>query len=109
MTDTSTTTSRGRVRVEPGTKRVRAVLGGQVVVDTTDAIFVWEGPHYPQWYVPVADVADGVLAATATQTRSPSRGTASLNRRKSPAAIRASKQFVKNKAAMSVRGQSVCS
>jgi uncharacterized protein (DUF427 family) len=57
MTDTSTTTtSRGRVRAEPGAKRVRAVLGGQVVVDTIHPWLVWEIPHYPAYYLPREDV-----------------------------------------------------
>ena len=67
---------RGLVRTEPAHRRVRAYLGGELVVDTVDPLYVWEGPHYPQWYVPVADIRDGVLAPTATTTRSPSRGTA---------------------------------
>jgi uncharacterized protein (DUF427 family) len=56
---------------------VRAFLGGEAVVDTVDALYVWEGPHYPQWYVPLGDVADGAFVPTGTETRSPSRGTAS--------------------------------
>jgi uncharacterized protein (DUF427 family) len=68
---------RGLVRTEPASRRVRAFLGGRAVVDTIDPLYVWENPHYPQWYVPLADVADGVLEPTATTTRSPSRGTAS--------------------------------
>jgi uncharacterized protein (DUF427 family) len=70
------TDQRGRVRVEPCTKRIRAVLGGEVVVDTTDALYVWEVPYYPQYYVPVRDVADGALVPTETVTHSPSRGDA---------------------------------
>jgi uncharacterized protein (DUF427 family) len=47
--------------VEPVPRRVRAVLGGQVVLDTVRALYVWEAPYYPQFYIPVADVAPGVL------------------------------------------------
>jgi uncharacterized protein (DUF427 family) len=68
--------SRGRVRVEPALKRVRIMLGGQVVADTADAVYVWENPSYPQYYIPLADVAPGALKETGTTTRSPSRGTA---------------------------------
>jgi uncharacterized protein (DUF427 family) len=74
--DTHATGSRGRVRVEPATKRVRIMLGGQVVADTTGAVYVWENPNYPQYYIPLADVAPGALKETGTTTRSPSRGTA---------------------------------
>jgi uncharacterized protein (DUF427 family) len=48
-------------RVEPAPRRVRALLGGQVVFDTTDAVYVWEWPYYPQYYIPLADVTPGVL------------------------------------------------
>jgi uncharacterized protein (DUF427 family) len=68
--------TRGRIRVEPAPKRVRVMLGGVVVADTTDALSVWEIPWYPQYYIPLADVAPGALKETATTTRSPSRGTA---------------------------------
>src|SRR3954454_13292901 len=47
--------------VEPVPRRVRAVLAGQVVVDTTAALYVWEKPHYPYFYLPLADVTPGVL------------------------------------------------
>jgi uncharacterized protein (DUF427 family) len=52
------------------------VFGGQVIVDSNDALYVWEGPWYPQYYLPLSDVADGVLHPSPTVTRSPSRGTA---------------------------------
>jgi uncharacterized protein (DUF427 family) len=42
--------------VEPVPRRIRAVLGGKVVVDTTSALYVWEWPFYPQYYVPLSDV-----------------------------------------------------
>jgi uncharacterized protein (DUF427 family) len=70
------TESRGLVRTAPAHRRIRAFLGGEVVVDTVDALYVWEGPHYPQWYLPLADVTDGTFVPTGTETRSPSRGTA---------------------------------
>src|SRR5688572_11961164 len=68
--------TRGRVRVEPAPKRVRIMLCGVVVADTTHAVYVWENPSYPQYYVPLADVTQGVLKETGTTSRSPSRGTA---------------------------------
>ncbi|GAB2661139.1 DUF427 domain-containing protein [Kribbella swartbergensis] len=48
----------------PVPRRIRAMLDGRVVLDTTDAIYLWEFPPYPQYYVPLADVADGVLTET---------------------------------------------
>jgi uncharacterized protein (DUF427 family) len=68
--------TRGRVRVEAAPKRVRIMLGGLVVADTTEAVYVWENPSYPQYYIPLADVRPGALKETATTSRSPSRGTA---------------------------------
>ncbi len=47
--------------IEPSPRRVRGVLGGTVVFDTTKALYVWEWPHYPQYYVPLADVHADVL------------------------------------------------
>jgi uncharacterized protein (DUF427 family) len=48
----------------PVPRRIRAMLDDRVVLDTTDAIYLWEFPPYPQYYVPVADVAAGVLTDT---------------------------------------------
>jgi uncharacterized protein (DUF427 family) len=67
-------TTRGRVRVEPGLKRVRAYLGGELVADTVRPLLVWESPYYPQYYLPLEDTY--ALVPTATTTHSPSRGDA---------------------------------
>ncbi|TCC33734.1 DUF427 domain-containing protein [Kribbella sindirgiensis] len=50
--------------IAPVPRRIRAILDDRVVLDTTDAIYLWEFPPYPQYYVPLADVADGVLTDT---------------------------------------------
>ena len=42
--------------VEPVPRRIRAVLAGEVIVDTTRALYVWEWPNYPQYYIPIDDV-----------------------------------------------------
>lgn len=42
--------------IEPVPRRVRAVVAGEVIVDTTRALYVWEWPAYPQYYIPVEDV-----------------------------------------------------
>jgi uncharacterized protein (DUF427 family) len=42
-------------------RRVRGIAGGEVVFDTTRALYVWEWPHYPQYYIPLADVRPGAL------------------------------------------------
>jgi uncharacterized protein (DUF427 family) len=72
---TTTTSARGRVRVEPCDKRLRAYLDGQLVLDTIHALYVWEVPYYPYYYVPAADIR-AELVATGTTTHSPSRGEA---------------------------------
>jgi uncharacterized protein (DUF427 family) len=47
--------------IEPVPRRVRAMLGGRVVLDTTRAAYLWEWPHYPQYYIPVGDIDPAVL------------------------------------------------
>jgi uncharacterized protein (DUF427 family) len=70
------TEQRGRVRVEPGQKRVRVYLGGEQVVDTLRPLLVWEVPYYPAYYLPEADVRREHLVTSGTVTHSPSRGDA---------------------------------
>jgi uncharacterized protein (DUF427 family) len=57
--------------VEPVPRRIRAYLGGQAVVDTTRAMYVWEWPGFPQYYIPLADVLDGVLVDEGTTEQTP--------------------------------------
>jgi uncharacterized protein (DUF427 family) len=47
--------------MEPVPRRVRGMLGGRVVLDTTRALYLWEWPPYPQYYIPVDDIDAGVL------------------------------------------------
>ena len=42
--------------VEPVPRRIRAKLDGRWVIDTTDALYVWEWPAYPQYLLPAGDV-----------------------------------------------------
>ncbi|HEX6146625.1 MAG TPA: DUF427 domain-containing protein, partial [Acidimicrobiia bacterium] len=69
-------TERGRVRVEQGTKRVRVMLGGEIIADTTSPLLVWEVPSYPTYYFPPGDVRTELLLPTGEAKRSPSRGEA---------------------------------
>jgi uncharacterized protein (DUF427 family) len=66
---------RGRVHLERGQKRVRGILGGQLVFDTKAPVLVWEVPYYPTYYIPLGDVR-ATLAPTARREQSPSRGEA---------------------------------
>jgi uncharacterized protein (DUF427 family) len=63
--------------VEPVPRRVRGMIDGRMVVDTTRAVYVWEWPPYPQWYIPLEDVEPGLLDDSG-RTEQTSRGTASL-------------------------------
>jgi uncharacterized protein (DUF427 family) len=47
--------------VAPVPRRIRAFAGGQKVIDTTRALYVWEWPNYPQYYIPLADVRSDLL------------------------------------------------
>lgn len=47
--------------VEPVPRRVRAVRGGEVVLDTMRALYVWEFPPYPQYYFPLGEVDPALL------------------------------------------------
>lgn len=48
-------------RVEPCPRRIRAVLDDDTVVDTTQALYVWEWPGYPQFHLPLSDVHEQVF------------------------------------------------
>ena len=54
----STAATRGRVRTERSEKRIRAYLGGEVVVDTSRPTLVWEVPYYPTYYFPSRTCAE---------------------------------------------------
>ncbi|MDQ6820753.1 MAG: DUF427 domain-containing protein [Actinomycetota bacterium] len=47
--------------VEPVPRRIRAALVGQIVLDTTRALYLWEWPHYPQYHIPADDVDPDAL------------------------------------------------
>jgi len=40
----------------PVPRRIRGTKDGETLVDTARALYVWEWPHYPHYYVPRADV-----------------------------------------------------
>ncbi len=64
--------------VEPVPRRIRAYLGGEKVLDTTRARYVWEWPGYPQYYIPVSDVR-GDLLIPEGHTQQTGRGVAELH------------------------------
>src|SRR5215467_11194541 len=65
------------LRIETSPKRVRTYLAGQLVADTRHPVLVWEGPHYPVYYLPAADIAAELIPAGRTE-HSPSRGEAEI-------------------------------
>lgn len=69
--------ARGRVRVEACAKRVRCLVGGSLVLDSTRALYVWEVPYYPAYYVPEEDVL-AELVPTGETKHSPARGDAGV-------------------------------
>jgi uncharacterized protein (DUF427 family) len=71
-----TSTSSPTVRVEPCPRRVRVVFGGEVVADTTDALYVFEAGHLPKYYFPRADVRTEVLRESDHTSHCPRKGDA---------------------------------
>ena len=58
-------------------RRVRAVFGGQTVVDTTRAVLLHETGLLPQVYVPLDDIRADLIQPTDHHTYCPFKGTAS--------------------------------
>jgi uncharacterized protein (DUF427 family) len=57
--------------VEPVPRRIRAILGGQTVFDTTHARYVWEWQNYPQYYIPLVDIDPHLLVPEGHVQQSP--------------------------------------
>ena len=54
---------------EPLRRRLRAELGGRTVVQSDDAVVLFEPGRYPVAYFPAGDFADGALRRTGHRTR----------------------------------------
>jgi uncharacterized protein (DUF427 family) len=65
------------VFVEPTIKRVRAMFGGEAVVDSRRALILFEEGHLPVYYFPLADVREDLLEPSEKQTTCPRKGEAS--------------------------------
>lgn len=61
--------------VEPVPRRIRGTLGGAEVFDTRSAVYVWDSPKYPAYYIPIADL-DRDLIVGEGRPRRLRRGTA---------------------------------
>jgi len=57
-----------RIHIEQTAKRVRAYLGGELVLDSVRARLVWENPSYPAYYFPIEDVRSELLVPTSSVT-----------------------------------------
>jgi len=64
------------VRVEPTIKRVRAMLGGERVVDSRRTLILFEEGHLPVYYFPREDVREDLLEPTDRHTTCPRKGVA---------------------------------
>ena len=49
--------------VAPAPRRVRGIAGGTTIFDTVRALYVWERPEYPQYYIPRCDVRMDLLVS----------------------------------------------
>ena len=79
--------------VEPVPRRIRAFVGGQPVLDTLAARYVWEWPGFPQYYVPRSDVRPELLVDEGV-TEGSARGLARVHGLKVGADYRKSAAFV---------------
>jgi uncharacterized protein (DUF427 family) len=64
--------------VEPVPRRIRAFLAGEPVLDTTSALYVWEWPYYPRYYIPLQDVRRELLTPEG-RSKPTRRGTVELH------------------------------
>ncbi len=55
--------------VEPVPRRLRGYLGGAKVFDSTRAVYVWDSPKYPAYYLPLADFDHRLLTDDDRQRR----------------------------------------
>ena len=76
-----------RLKIEHCAKRVRVYLGGKIIANSIRSKLVWEVPHYPAYYFPMADVSMDCLLESDHSDRSSTRGLGALlqcARRKPP-------------------------
>jgi uncharacterized protein (DUF427 family) len=64
--------------VAPVPRRIRGFVGAEAVFDTERALYVWEWPHYPQYYIPLDDVRAEFLVDEGTAQHGP-RGPVALH------------------------------
>lgn len=52
----------------PCPRRIRATRDGATVIDSVSAVYVWEVPHYPAYYLPSEGVDASLIGLESTQT-----------------------------------------
>jgi uncharacterized protein (DUF427 family) len=62
------------ITIEPAGVRVVARVGAQIVADTTRALTMREASYPPVHYIPLEDVDQTLLTASATRTYCPYKG-----------------------------------
>lgn len=65
------------IAITPTRKRIRAIVGGETVLDTQNAVLLKEGPRPPKYYIPQADLVDEYFSPTNHRTQCPYKGEAS--------------------------------
>jgi uncharacterized protein (DUF427 family) len=65
------------VFVEPTIKRVRAMFGGETIVDSRRTLILFEEGHLPVYYFPIDDVRQDLLEPSEKHTTCPRKGEAS--------------------------------
>jgi uncharacterized protein (DUF427 family) len=65
------------LRIEPCGRRVRVVLAGKTIVDSTNVKYLFERDHLPVYYFPLADVDQALLQRSERTTHCPLKGDAS--------------------------------
>lgn len=65
-----------KVEISPSNKRVRAILNGIAIADTTNALVVEESGYPPVYYVPLTDIRMELATETEHNTFCPFKGEA---------------------------------
>jgi uncharacterized protein (DUF427 family) len=65
------------VRIETNARRVRVLVSGRFVADSTRTVYLFEQGHLPIYYFPRADVRFDLLEGSTTTTHCPRKGDAS--------------------------------
>ena len=73
----SETASDHPIRIEQNPNRIRVVLGGTIVAETTRALTLREGSYPPVFYIPRADVQLDLFDRTERHSHCPYKGDAS--------------------------------